>query len=626
MRTGLYTEKVVLTGSTDPQAFFVPPKCRIDGIIFEKRGSQSGTMHMGTSYTPPVAEKATISNITAAVGGGILTITLKSTAGTKTATVEVAGGETAAEVAALIAAASIEGWGAGTVVEAGGSYSVEFTSTEYAAVTGSYSFDGGGTGITTGQPYIVTPGADSVPAVAEEFSLEITVAPTTEGSVTVAGTSIMLDPAVHTTAAIAALEIAAAEFADYTAVQGGAGFENFVYFTAKIPGVLGDATFTDNGTAAEAETAITLEGAAATIETATATVTVAPTAAGNITVAGELIAVLETDTAVDVAGKVVTALAANATWDVVQGVDVGVDDHIVYFTAKAAGAVADVEFEDTGTTSTDIAINITPGADATTETNTLTVTAVPVRAGNVTVANVEVALDPAIHTTEVLVAQAIAAADYSTSGWTALQGVDVGVDDHIVTFTATAPGEHAHVAFEDDATLTEATALVTQQGSDEVAAVAEIVALPKPTAPSAPGEIMLTIGTDTAEIALEGDETAEAVIALILGAAFSGYTSSEAGEVIRFTSDVAGVLSGKTYAVSYGTGVTASVAGDGLGADYIVTDDVLPSTALPTTHMETKALSVTKSAFSMTGKTPVLVKVDTANCLGTLHVSYEKFA
>ena len=163
-------------------------------------------------------------------------------------------------------------------------------------------------------------------------------------------------------------------------------------------------------------------------------------------------------------------------------------------------------------------------------------------------------------------------------------------------------------------------------GSVEVPAVVEIVALPKPTAPSAPGEIMLTIGTDTAEIALEGDETAEAVIALILGAAFSGYTSSEAGEAIRFTSDVAGVLSGKTYAVSYGTGVNASVAGDGLGVDYIVTDDVLPSTALPTTHMETKALSVTKSAFSMTGKTPVLVKVDTANCLGTLHVSYEKFA
>lgn len=563
MRTGLYTEKVVLTGSTDPQAFFVPAKSRIDGIIFEKRGVQSGNLQMGTSYTPPVAEKATISDITAAVGGGILTIALKSAAGTKTATVEVAGGETAAEVAALIAAASIEGWGAGTVVEDGDSYSVEFVSTEYAAVTGSYSFNGGGTGITTGQPTIVTPGADRIAAVPEIPEVAASAMLTFVGPIA-DGETVSVGGDVY-------------EFSADGSVEAG-------HIAVNISTLLAPA----EGSVAFGVNAA--EGNQLTVGDTTYMFTATADAAGEVAIGG---------TAAATAANLENAI--NGT-DTINAANVAVvasnveGDATVELTARASGSAGN-SITLSGTLAEGITISaMADGDDATAAEVIPVLLAAEQLSGTAPIAMTSPSEGVVVVTADVAgtAAESILVATTCANGSFNTPNLEGGVD---------------YVA-----------------GSAEVLAVAEIVALPKPTAPSAPGEIMLTIGTDTAEIALEGDETAEAVIALILGAAFSGYTSSEAGGVIRFTSDVAGVLSGKTYAVSYGTGVTASVTGDGLGADYIVTDDVLPSTALPTTHMETKALSVTKSVFSMTGKTPVLVKVDTANCLGTLHVSYEKFA
>lgn len=563
MRTGLYTEKVALSGSTDPQAFFVPPKCRIDGIIFEKRGSQSGTMHMGTSYTPPVAEHAVVSNISAAVGGGTLTLSLKSKTGTKTGTVTISGGETAFEVADAIASIAIAGWSRGTVVEDGGAYSVEFVSTEASALTGEYAFNAGGTGITTGQPTVTVAGADLIPAVEEVAAVAASATLTFTGPIS-----------------------------DGETVSVG---EDVYEFTTEPSSVVGRIPVDISTLLAPAEGSVTfgalpLDGETLTVGGTTYTFKVtAADEAGEVLIGGDGAATATNLEAAingtDTINTANTSVLATAT------------DTVVDFTALVDGLAGNsIPLSETFTDPLITTVAMAGGNDGTAAEVIPVLLAAEQGSGTAPVAMTSPSEGVVVVTADVAgtAAESILVATTCANGSFNTPNLEGGVD---------------HVA-----------------SSPEVPAVAEVVELPNPTEATSAGEIMLTIGSTTVEIPLTGDEDADAVKALILAEEFAGYESAEGDGVITFTATTAGAVPGATYSVSYSTGVTASVAGDGEGMGYIVSDDVMTATVLPTTHMETAMLTPAKTVFSVENKTPVLVKVDTANCLGTLYVSYEKFA
>lgn len=105
--------------------------------------------------------------------------------------------------------------------------------------------------------------------------------------------------------------------------------------------------------------------------------------------------------------------------------------------------------------------------DAVAKEVTLEVTTAPTSAGNVTVAGVEIALDPTTETDAEATALAIASADFSGAGWAAVQGTDADVAK--VFFTAVVAGVKEDLVFADPdtATGTEATATTTEEGVDE---------------------------------------------------------------------------------------------------------------------------------------------------------------
>ena len=106
--------------------------------------------------------------------------------------------------------------------------------------------------------------------------------------------------------------------------------------------------------------------------------------------------------------------------------------------------------------------------DAVAKEVTLEVTTAPTSSGNVTVAGVEIALDPVTETDVEATALAIASADFSGAGWAAVQGT---VDDVAkVFFTAVVAGVKEDLVFADPETTTgtEATATTTEEGVDEI--------------------------------------------------------------------------------------------------------------------------------------------------------------
>lgn len=96
---------------------------------------------------------------------------------------------------------------------------------------------------------------------------------------------------------------------------------------------------------------------------------------------------------------------------------------------------------------------------------TLVVTAAPTETGNITVGGVTVALNKDNQNTPALVATAIAAANYASKGWAAVQGTEADADK--VFFTATTAGVKDDLTFEDTGT-TGATVTIntTTEGAD----------------------------------------------------------------------------------------------------------------------------------------------------------------
>ncbi len=89
---------------------------------------------------------------------------------------------------------------------------------------------------------------------------------------------------------------------------------------------------------------------------------------------------------------------------------------------------------------------------------TLVVTAAPTESGNITVGGATIALDKTTENTPALAAAVIAAGNYTSAGWAAVQGD--GADTDKVYFTATAAGAKDDLAFEDAGT-TGATVTIT---------------------------------------------------------------------------------------------------------------------------------------------------------------------
>jgi len=111
---------------------------------------------------------------------------------------------------------------------------------------------------------------------------------------------------------------------------------------------------------------------------------------------------------------------------------------------------------------------------------TLAVTAAPSSSGNVAVAGVAIALDHTAHTTAALTAAAIAAGNYASVGWTAVQGENA--DAAKVFFTAAAAGVKEDLVFADTGTTSAAaTATTTREGADLIAGTPEISVPHAPT-------------------------------------------------------------------------------------------------------------------------------------------------
>lgn len=140
------------------------------------------------------------------------------------------------------------------------------------------------------------------------------------------------------------IEVAAAfagSTTNYTTVQGIDADANKLTLTATTPGARTDFTNGPTNISGGAYTAaVTQDGADAKTESWQVQFLGGTTlGAGTLTVLGQTVAVAATDDAAAVAGKVITALSADATWNVL--VD-GTNTDIVNFTAKAPGVTADL--------------------------------------------------------------------------------------------------------------------------------------------------------------------------------------------------------------------------------------------------------------------------------------------
>jgi hypothetical protein len=154
-----YTQKLNITGAQAPVAFAVPAGTRISAIVSEKLGTTAGNLTIGTSCTSPVKEVVLVDKITAATGAGDVTVTL---IGDDAVKITLEGEETAAEVAAVIAAGTYKSYVA-TVVEGEDTVGVKFTAKETGTKTGTHTIAFADTGVTsdtlavtvTGAPYVV---------------------------------------------------------------------------------------------------------------------------------------------------------------------------------------------------------------------------------------------------------------------------------------------------------------------------------------------------------------------------------------------------------------------------------------------------------------------------------------
>lgn len=155
-----YTQKLNITGAQAPVAFAVPAGTRLSAIVSEKLGTTAGNLTIGTSFTSPVKEVVLVDGISAATGAGDVTVTL---IGDDAVVITLAGTETAAEVAAAIAAKTYKSYVA-AVVEGEGTVGVRFTAKETGTKTGTHTIGFAvATGVTsdalavkvTGAPYVV---------------------------------------------------------------------------------------------------------------------------------------------------------------------------------------------------------------------------------------------------------------------------------------------------------------------------------------------------------------------------------------------------------------------------------------------------------------------------------------
>lgn len=111
-----------------------------------------------------------------------------------------------------------------------------------------------------------TAGETVTPAVAKEVTLEVTVAPTSNGDITVDGVTIAVTTAAQTSLETTALAIASATYDGWTAVQGTDADVAKVFFTASVAGLMDDIVF-DGGTTGVTATVETTEEGVAEITT-----------------------------------------------------------------------------------------------------------------------------------------------------------------------------------------------------------------------------------------------------------------------------------------------------------------------------------------------------------------------
>jgi hypothetical protein len=605
MRTSSYTVDVLVDRT--PTTFTIPKNSRIDSIVVEKRGTAAGNISVGTTTTGPTYETILLDNITEANGAGVITISLRGGAVTE---VPLVGGESAEEVAQAIAAASYEGYAAALK----GTVGVLFTATKSGVKTGDNTISFGSTGIVGDKPTVTREGSN---AVFKQNTITVTAVPTRPGNLIIAGIPISLDPATDTTVELVAAKIAAGSYAGWTAVQGTDASAHIVYFTSTVEGDVSNVVVEDSGfTDVEGSVTVTQQGSDATVESAVLSVTAAATTSGDITVDGVTVTILNTDSVAEIAGKI--AAASYTGWTAEQGT--GVDEHTVTFTADTAGAQTDIAF-DGGTTGATADVNITKGQAAVVETATLEITAAPPGAGNLIIAGVTVAIDPSTETDAVATAAKIAAGDYAAAGYTAVQGANVGVNDHIVTFTATVAGEKEDLTFLSGGTL--ATAEVAESVA-YAAAVAEQVTLPAPTSgATADGFVTITLDTGVYTIPVSEDDDVATIKAAILEEVYDGWTVADVGGDIVFTADEAGALE-ITPDVSYGTGVTADAFSITAGAGWTVGEEIVTTTALSTEHMNLSELTVAQSVFEKDTNTIVAAGI-TGGAKAILHVLLERY-
>jgi hypothetical protein len=185
-------------------------------------------------------------------------------------------------------------------------------------------------------------------AVAEEATLTVTAGAVAGGTITVAGAEVITIPADNAPADVAAKIVTAVNLGTtWTAVQGVDADADKVYLTAVSAGAIANPTFVDSDP---------VSGVAITVNVTQQGIDAA--AAGDITVAGETVTLLEADLASveDVAAKI--AAHSFTSWTVVAA-----DDEVT-FTALGEGAIENVAVAlDTATGITFSAVTTTGSVD-----------------------------------------------------------------------------------------------------------------------------------------------------------------------------------------------------------------------------------------------------------------------
>lgn len=281
---------------------------------------------------------------------------------------------------------------------------------------------------------------------------------------------------------------------------------------------------------------------------------------------------------------------------------------------------------DTGIVTADPSVK-TEGVDfvaATMASASITVNAIPSSAGDITIDGVTISLDPAVQTTTVLVAAAIAAGSYE--GWTAIQGSDD--EESSIFFTPDAAGVIDAIAFVDTGSTAVDLTVTNEAGTDEVSEVAEVIKLPKPTQPTADGYILLTVGNTSITLPVATTDEAATISTSIKdtynAVATADFVASSDASNILFTAKEAGARE-TVYSVSYYSGVTADPISSVAGSDWVVGDELVTSVALTTTNRGLEDLSVKKRVFEKDADASIYIGVS-GNARTILHFNMEKFA